>query len=44
MTGWGGDVAARYIRFIYSNEPVARLTRLRLRLRLEAALSGRPAP
>jgi len=39
MTGWGGDMAARYIRFVYSNEPVARLTLLRPRL--EAALNGR---
>jgi aspartate/methionine/tyrosine aminotransferase len=39
MTGWGGDVAARYLRLVYSNEPVARLALLRPRL--EAALSGR---
>lgn len=41
MTGWGGDIAARYIRFVYSNEPVARLALLRHRL--EAALNGRRA-
>jgi aspartate/methionine/tyrosine aminotransferase len=25
MTGWGGDVAARYVRFVFSAEPVERL-------------------
>jgi aspartate/methionine/tyrosine aminotransferase len=25
MTGWGGDVAARHIRLVFSNEPVERL-------------------
>ena len=25
MTGWGGDVADRHIRFVFSNEPVERL-------------------
>ena len=25
MTGWGGDVAARHVRFVFSAEPVARL-------------------
>ncbi len=32
MTGWGGAVAERYIRFVYSNEPPARLELLRARL------------
>jgi len=32
MPGWGGDVAAGYIRFVYSNEPCERLALLRARL------------
>ncbi len=33
MTGWGADDrAGRYLRFVYANEPVARLTGLRDRL------------
>jgi len=32
MKGWGGAVAERYIRFVYSNEPPARLELLRGRL------------
>ena len=28
MTGWGGEVAARYVRFVFSAEPVARLQTL----------------
>ena len=32
MAGWGGPVAERYIRFVYSNEPPARLEQLRVRL------------
>jgi aspartate/methionine/tyrosine aminotransferase len=32
MTGWGGDVAARYVRFVFSAEPVARLETLGERL------------
>ena len=32
MAGWGGDVAAGYIRFVYSNEPCERLSVLRSRL------------
>ena len=40
MTGWGGDVANRYVRLVFSNEPVERLELLGERLR--AALgSGR---
>jgi aspartate/methionine/tyrosine aminotransferase len=39
MTGWGGDVAARHIRFVFSNEPVARLQTLRERV--ERALRNR---
>ena len=32
MTGWGGDVAARYVRFVFSAEPVSRLRELGTRL------------
>jgi aspartate/methionine/tyrosine aminotransferase len=32
MTGWGADVAARHVRFVYSAEPVHRLSSLRERL------------
>jgi aspartate/methionine/tyrosine aminotransferase len=39
MGGWGGDVAARHIRFVFSNEPVERLALLgdRVRAALKAA-------
>jgi aspartate/methionine/tyrosine aminotransferase len=37
MTAWGEAVAPRYIRFVYSNEPVQRLANLRQRL--DAALA-----
>ena len=32
MTGWGAEVAARYVRFVFSAEPVARLATLAARL------------
>jgi aspartate/methionine/tyrosine aminotransferase len=32
MPGWGADVAASYLRFVYSNEPCDRLALLRSRL------------
>jgi len=32
MAGWGGDVAARYVRFVFSAEPVERLATLGERL------------
>jgi aspartate/methionine/tyrosine aminotransferase len=32
MTGWGGEIAARYVRFVFSAEPVARLATLGERL------------
>ena len=32
MEGWGADVAARYVRFVFSAEPVARLATLGERL------------
>jgi aspartate/methionine/tyrosine aminotransferase len=39
MPGWGGEVAARHVRFVFSNEPVERLTMLGARVRraLESA-------
>ena len=40
MTGWGGDVAARYVRFVFSAEPVSRLATLGTRL-AETALGWR---
>jgi aspartate/methionine/tyrosine aminotransferase len=33
MDGWGGDVAARHLRFVFSNEPVDRLRALGDRVR-----------
>lgn len=33
MEGWGGDVAARHVRFVFSNEPVERLQTLGERVR-----------
>lgn len=38
MRGWGGDVADRHVRFVFSNEPVDRLATLGERVR--DALSG----
>lgn len=40
MVGWGGDLADRHVRFVFSNEPVERLTRLGDRVR--RALDGPP--
>jgi aspartate/methionine/tyrosine aminotransferase len=37
MTAWGEHVAPRYIRFVYSNEPVERLAALGERLRVALA-------
>jgi N-succinyldiaminopimelate aminotransferase len=33
MVGWGGDVASRHVRFVFSNEPVERLALLGDRVR-----------
>lgn len=33
MTGWGGEVAGRHVRFVFSNEPVGRLAVLGERVR-----------
>ena len=40
MSGWGGDIAARHIRIVFSNEPVERL-RL-LGARVQAAIGSVP--
>lgn len=39
MKGWGGGVAERYVRFVFSNEPVERLERLGERARVALAPS-----
>jgi hypothetical protein len=38
MVNWGGPDAARYVRFVFANEPCARLAGMGARVR--AALSG----
>jgi aspartate/methionine/tyrosine aminotransferase len=43
MRGWGDEVAARYVRFVFSAEPVERLEEIPQRLsgsRLEEALAA----
>jgi aspartate/methionine/tyrosine aminotransferase len=37
MRGWGGDVADRHVRFVFSNEPVERLATLGERVRAALA-------
>jgi aspartate/methionine/tyrosine aminotransferase len=37
MDGWGGEVAARHLRFVFSNEPVERLALLGDRIRAALA-------
>jgi aspartate/methionine/tyrosine aminotransferase len=39
MTGWGGPVADRHVRFVFSNEPISRLALLEERLKRALALS-----
>jgi aspartate/methionine/tyrosine aminotransferase len=39
MGGWGGEVAARHLRFVFSNEPVERLALLGERVRTALAQS-----
>jgi aspartate/methionine/tyrosine aminotransferase len=42
MTGWGGEVADRHVRFVFSNEPVERLALLGERVRRAlASAAGR---
>jgi aspartate/methionine/tyrosine aminotransferase len=40
MRGWGGPIADRHVRFVFSNEPVARLELLGDRVRRALAGSG----
>ena len=40
MRGWGGEVADRHVRFVFSNEPVERLALLGERLRTALADAG----
>ena len=37
MGGWGGEVAARHLRFVFSNEPLERLALLGERVRTALA-------
>jgi aspartate/methionine/tyrosine aminotransferase len=40
MRGWGGEVADRHVRFVFSNEPVERLTALGPRVHAALASAG----
>ena len=40
MVGWGGDVAARHVRFVFSREPVQRLALLGERLQAALRAAG----
>jgi len=40
MRGWGGEVADRQVRFVFSNEPVKRLSLLGDRVRAALAVAG----
>ncbi|MDQ3893152.1 MAG: pyridoxal phosphate-dependent aminotransferase [Actinomycetota bacterium] len=40
MRGWGGDVAERHVRFVFSNEPVERLATLGERVRRAVAAAN----
>jgi aspartate/methionine/tyrosine aminotransferase len=40
MRGWGGEIADRHVRFVFSNEPVARLALLGDRVRRALAAAG----
>ena len=40
MRGWGGEIADRHVRFVFSNEPVERLALLGDRVRAALADSG----
>jgi aspartate/methionine/tyrosine aminotransferase len=40
MRGWGGDIAGRHVRFVFSNEPVERLATLGDRVRQALASAG----
>jgi aspartate/methionine/tyrosine aminotransferase len=40
MRGWGGEIADRHIRFVFSNEPVERLALLGARVRAALGAAG----
>ncbi len=40
MRGWGGEIADRHVRFVFSNEPVERLALLGDRVRRALAVAG----
>jgi N-succinyldiaminopimelate aminotransferase len=40
MRGWGGDIADRHVRFVFSNEPIERLSLLGERVRAALAAAG----
>jgi len=40
MRGWGGEIADRHVRFVFSNEPVERLALLGTRVRAALAAAG----
>jgi N-succinyldiaminopimelate aminotransferase len=40
MRGWGGEIADRHVRFVFSNEPVERLALLGTRMRAALASMG----
>jgi aspartate/methionine/tyrosine aminotransferase len=40
MRGWGGEIANRHIRFVFSNEPVERLALLGDRVRRALVAAG----
>ncbi len=40
MRGWGGEIADRHVRFVFSNEPVERLAMLGERVRAALGASG----
>ena len=44
MRGWGGEVADRHVRFVFSNEPVERLALLGDRVRRALAVAGQLPP
>ena len=40
MRGWGGEIADRHVRFVFSNEPVERLALLGTRVHAALAAAG----
>jgi aspartate/methionine/tyrosine aminotransferase len=40
MRGWGGEIADRHVRFVFSNEPVDRLALLGTRVRAALAAAS----